>query len=171
MFSIGEFSKITGLTVKTLRFYHEQGVLVPSCIDDQSGYRYYDRGKIEVAGVISRLRQLDFSLTEIAEILRNYDDDVDILHHLVQQREAIASKLARFHEVDRLLSQVISQEQEARARHAKFRFSSPGETVGSGAHCRGTDVRSVLRVWERVRRGQPQVRPLHVRPSHVAPLR
>ena len=39
MFSIGEFSKITGLTVKTLRFYHEQGVLKPSCIDDQTGYR------------------------------------------------------------------------------------------------------------------------------------
>ncbi len=37
MFSIGEFSKVTGLTVKTLRFYHEQGLLVPSCIDEETG--------------------------------------------------------------------------------------------------------------------------------------
>ena len=32
MFTIGEFSKITGMTVKTLRFYHEEGLLVPSFI-------------------------------------------------------------------------------------------------------------------------------------------
>ena len=42
MFTIGEFSKITGLTVKTLRFYHEEQLLVPSFVDPQTGYRYYD---------------------------------------------------------------------------------------------------------------------------------
>jgi DNA-binding transcriptional MerR regulator len=44
VFSIGEFSKITGLTVKTLRFYHEQQLLPPASIDDRSGYRYYSDG-------------------------------------------------------------------------------------------------------------------------------
>ncbi|MEX2120445.1 MAG: MerR family DNA-binding transcriptional regulator [Pirellulales bacterium] len=43
-FSIGEFSKITGLTVKTLRFYHEQGLLVPSCVGEETGYRYGRQG-------------------------------------------------------------------------------------------------------------------------------
>ena len=43
MFSIGEFSKITGLSVKTLRFYHEKELLAPTQVDPQSGYRYYDR--------------------------------------------------------------------------------------------------------------------------------
>ena len=56
--SIGEFSKATGLTVKTLRFYHEQGLLEPSSVDDQSGYRYYRPEKIEVARVITLLREL-----------------------------------------------------------------------------------------------------------------
>ncbi len=42
VFSIGDFSKITGLTVKTLRYYHEQGLLIPTCVDEQTGYRYYD---------------------------------------------------------------------------------------------------------------------------------
>ena len=42
VFSIGEFSKITGLTVKTLRFYHEQGLLHPTHVDSETGYRYYD---------------------------------------------------------------------------------------------------------------------------------
>jgi DNA-binding transcriptional MerR regulator len=39
VFSIGEFSKITGLTVKTLRLHHEQGLLVPRHVDEQTGYR------------------------------------------------------------------------------------------------------------------------------------
>jgi DNA-binding transcriptional MerR regulator len=43
MFSIGQFSRITGLTVKTIRLYHEEGVLQPAWIDDETGYRYFDR--------------------------------------------------------------------------------------------------------------------------------
>src|SRR5438552_17879951 len=39
MLSIGEFSKASGLTIKTLRFYHDQGLLVPAVVDPQSGYR------------------------------------------------------------------------------------------------------------------------------------
>ena len=79
MFSIGGFSKITGLTVKTLRFYHEQGVLLPSCVDDQTGYRYYEQSKVETARIIAHLRKLEFSLSDITEILANYDDEADIL--------------------------------------------------------------------------------------------
>ncbi len=68
LFSIGEFSKITGLTVKSLRFYHEQNLLAPTAVDDQTGYRYYDAEKIGPARVIAQLRELEFSLSEIAEI-------------------------------------------------------------------------------------------------------
>ncbi len=53
MFSIGEFSKVTGLTVKTLRFYHEQGLLDPTHIDPETGYRYYGPAKVETARVIA----------------------------------------------------------------------------------------------------------------------
>ena len=114
MFSIGEFSKVTGLTVKTLRFYHEQGVLVPSCVDDQTGYRYYDRSKIETANVIVRLRNLDFPLADITEILRNHDDEASILDYLERQRAVIVKKLERYREIDQVLKQVISTEREAR---------------------------------------------------------
>jgi DNA-binding transcriptional MerR regulator len=47
MFTIGEFSKVTGLSVKTLRFYHEEGLLVPTSVDDATGYRYYDGSPTE----------------------------------------------------------------------------------------------------------------------------
>jgi DNA-binding transcriptional MerR regulator len=46
---IGEFSKVTGLSVKTLRFYHEKGILVPSSVDEATGYRFYDSSKVEKA--------------------------------------------------------------------------------------------------------------------------
>jgi DNA-binding transcriptional MerR regulator len=58
MYTIGEFSRITGLTVKTLRFYHEEGLLEPASIDPQTGYRHYDRSQIDTARVISYLTEI-----------------------------------------------------------------------------------------------------------------
>jgi len=68
-FSIGEFSRISGLSVKTLRFYHENGLLEPARIDPVTDYRYYDATCIERARVIARLRELQFPLDDIARIL------------------------------------------------------------------------------------------------------
>ena len=41
MFKIGEFSKLSMLTVKALRFYEKQGLLIPAEVDRQSGCRFY----------------------------------------------------------------------------------------------------------------------------------
>ncbi len=114
MFSIGEFSKITGLTIKTLRFYHEQQVLPPSYIDPQTGYRYYAAGKVETARIIAKLRQLEFSLAEIAEILSSYDDDADILDFLKQRSQDVAQQLKHYSNIQKTLQQIVTQEQEAR---------------------------------------------------------
>jgi DNA-binding transcriptional MerR regulator len=113
VFTIGEFSKITGMTVKTLRFYHEQSVLAPSYVDAETGYRYYSQSKIEVARIISQLRTLEFSLAEIAEILDSYDDEADILSHLERQNRTITEKMHKFREVKRSLQSIISKEREA----------------------------------------------------------
>lgn len=51
MLSIGELSKAAGLPVKTLRFYHEKGVLIPARVEGD-GYRYYDSLNLEAAQVI-----------------------------------------------------------------------------------------------------------------------
>src|SRR5689334_25166460 len=80
-YSIGEFSQVTGLSVKTLRFYHEKGILIPSSVDDTTGYRFYDAAKIEKARVIMRLREMEFSLEDIATVLGGCDDDADILNY------------------------------------------------------------------------------------------
>lgn len=114
MLTIGEFSKITGLTVKTLRFYHEAGVLLPSYVDQDTGYRYYAESKIETARMITLLRGLDFSLEEIAEILANYQDDADILDYLERQKQTVEDKVRTYREIGASLDKIISQEREAR---------------------------------------------------------
>jgi DNA-binding transcriptional MerR regulator/effector-binding domain-containing protein len=124
VFAIGEFSKITGLTVKTLRFYHEQGLLSPSCVDQQTGYRYYDRSKIETARVIVLLRDLDLSLDEIREILRGSGDDSDLRGVMERQRAALEGKVRRYREIMRSLDRFLAQDEEARRimSHASFQI-------------------------------------------------
>src|SRR5271167_1031218 len=92
LFSIGEFSKISGLSVKTLRFYHEKGLLKPAHIDPGTDYRYYDAACLERARVIARLRELQFSLEEIARILAECGDESDLLGALQRQQRAIAER-------------------------------------------------------------------------------
>ena len=113
MFSIGEFSKITGLTVKSLRFYHEQGVLVPAYVDSGSGYRYYSEPQVEVARIIVTLRNLEFSVVDIREILSGYDDDGDILEKLQSQRDTIQARMRKDRQIAGTLDQIITHETEA----------------------------------------------------------
>src|SRR5437899_12337683 len=86
MYSIGQFSKVTGITVKALRFYHAEGVLVPSYVDPDSGYRYYNAYDAEKARIVARLRELEFSLHDIKEMLAQCDDEADLLESLERHR-------------------------------------------------------------------------------------
>lgn len=65
MIKIGEFSALSMLTVKALRFYEKEGLLIPAYVDQWSGYRFYDTAQLETAAAIKALRQLDFSVEEI----------------------------------------------------------------------------------------------------------
>jgi DNA-binding transcriptional MerR regulator len=99
--SIGDFSRITHLSVKTLRHYHEAGLLQPDQVDPQSGYRYYATTQIPTAQVIRRLRDLGMPVREVGAVLATTDPDaraaliVAHLHRLenelTQTREAVAS--------------------------------------------------------------------------------
>ena len=118
MYTIGEFSRITGLSVKTLRFYHEEGLLIPSRVDPGSGYRYYASGKVEVARVITQLRQLEFSLAEIRTILNDYNDESEILDFLESQRRVIKEKIADYQAISTSLERIIDRERQAIAVNA-----------------------------------------------------
>jgi len=66
---IGEFARRSRLSLKALRLYDERGVLVPSRVDQASGYRYYDTAQLEEARLVVMLRQLQLPLAAIKELL------------------------------------------------------------------------------------------------------
>lgn len=73
---IGMFSRASLLSIKALRSYHEQGILIPASIDPETGYRSYHPGQLGDAAVLSRLRKLDLPLALAKEILLARDPDV-----------------------------------------------------------------------------------------------
>jgi DNA-binding transcriptional MerR regulator len=71
--SIGDFSRMTHLSIKALRHYHELGVLEPVEIDPMSGYRFYSPEQVPAAQVVRRFRELGMPVDEVREILHTPD--------------------------------------------------------------------------------------------------
>lgn len=67
--TIGDFSRATHLSVKTLRHYHQVGLLEPDFVDSHTGYRYYGDEQIPLAQVIRRLRDLEMPIPEVKAVL------------------------------------------------------------------------------------------------------
>lgn len=112
MYSIGEFSRISGLSIKALRLYHESGLLIPCKVDSQTGYRYYDHKNVERARIICRLRELDFSLDDIGKMLKK-NDDSDVIEFFEKQRDEILSRICRQKKIIKSLDSMINKEKEA----------------------------------------------------------
>jgi DNA-binding transcriptional MerR regulator len=101
LLSIGEFSRLTHVSVKALRHYHDLDLLRPARIDPDSGYRFYSTGQAPTAQLIRRFRDLDMPLDQIKVVLTATDptvrDEVIADHlrsmerQLEQTRTAVAS--------------------------------------------------------------------------------
>lgn len=92
MFKIGEFSKLTQVSVRMLRYYDETGLLKPATIDEFSNYRMYSTQQIPTLNKIIFLRDLGFNIAEITTALDNWDDEL-ITSQLDRKREEIESKI------------------------------------------------------------------------------
>jgi DNA-binding transcriptional MerR regulator len=77
-YQIGDFATISRLSIKTLRYYHEIGLLHPTRIDKLTGYRYYNEGSIHRVRTIQQLKALRFSLSEIVDLLNGQPSDEEI---------------------------------------------------------------------------------------------
>jgi DNA-binding transcriptional MerR regulator len=92
--SIGEFAQRSRLSVKALRLYDELGVLSPARVDRSSGYRYYDVAQLDDARLVAMLRQLEFPLAAIRELVES--DPLDAADRIARHwREAEARHGAR----------------------------------------------------------------------------
>ena len=94
---IKEFAELTGVSVRTLHYYDEIGLLKPSEVDAQNGYRFYDEESLERMREILFYRELDFSLKTIAKILSS--PDYDKQKALSRQRKLLLSKKERLEQL------------------------------------------------------------------------
>lgn len=91
MLKIGDFSKLSRISIRMLRHYDEIDLLVPKSTDSFTGYRYYAEDQLPVAGQINSLKDMGFGLSAIGEILESYDNPQKLAEFLrVKQAEIIA---------------------------------------------------------------------------------
>jgi len=115
MLKIGEFSKLAQVSVKTLRYYDELGLLRPDWVDRYTGYRYYALGQLPRLNRLLALKELGFSLVQIARLLKD-DLPAGELQRLMKLRQAeleqqVQAEQARLARVAARLRQI---EQEGR---------------------------------------------------------
>ena len=98
---IKEFAEFTGVSVRTLHYYDEIGLLPPAFVDRSTGYRFYDENSLLRMQEILFYRELDFSLKSIQEILSspNYEKD----RALKEQKQLLTLKKER---LERLISAI-----------------------------------------------------------------
>ena len=73
MLKISEFSKLSHLTVKALRFYEKEGLLKPASVDEWNHYRFYETSQLAIAARIKSYRQLGLSIEEIKAVFSGED--------------------------------------------------------------------------------------------------
>jgi effector-binding domain-containing protein len=115
MIRIGDFSKLSRVSVKTLRYYDEMGLLKPVSVDRFTGYRLYEFSQLSVLNRILALKELGFSLEEIGRLL---DDGLSVeqMRGMLKLRETearqkVREEAERLRRVEAWLSQ-IEQENE-----------------------------------------------------------
>jgi effector-binding domain-containing protein len=92
LLSIGEFAKVSRLSIKALRLYDSLELLPPEEVDRVSGYRYYTVAQAPRARAISLLRSVDMPLVAIKEVLAESDPD-KVRYHLARHRAVLEDRL------------------------------------------------------------------------------
>jgi DNA-binding transcriptional MerR regulator len=112
MLSIGEFSKLSQVSIKTLRFYHEIGLINPVHIDRSSGYRYYSARQLADIRRILTFKDMGFSLDEIEQLLGQNLSPDRLREKLLIKRDEAHAKINEGEEqirrIDLAMSQVTS---------------------------------------------------------------
>ena len=109
--TIGDFSRASHLSIKTLRHYHDVGLLEPSEVDPGNGYRYYAEDQIPLAQVIRRLRGLEMPVADVKSVLATGDPEARnrlIVAHLDRLEGDLARTRAAVLDLRGLLERPVS---------------------------------------------------------------
>lgn len=94
MLKIGDFSKLSRISVRMLRHYDEIDLLKPQTVDEWTGYRYYDETQLLTANKIQLFKSLGFGLSAIKEMILHFDDNAEIEKFLrIKKTELVAEEI------------------------------------------------------------------------------
>ncbi len=144
MFKIGEFSKLSQVPVKTLRYYDEIGLLKPARVDRFSSYRYYSAEQLPKLNRILALKDLGLSLDQVAQLL-NGDLSAEQIRGMLRLKQAqaqqkVEDEQARLARVERRLRQieqegVMSTQEVVLKKVPAMTVASVREVVPTYADC------------------------------------
>ncbi len=107
MYKIGEFARIANITVKTLRYYNDIGLLIPEQVDIYSGYRYYGDRNLEEIKLIKELKEAGFTLDEIVNKWNNFTiNDFEIKRQELYEKQSEIDKSIK--KIDALKSRIVN---------------------------------------------------------------
>jgi len=114
---IGEFSKLSKTTIKTIRYYDKVGLLKPAFVDSSTSYRYYTEDQLETMRCIIAYKETGMSNDDIIRILGGYDS-VKVLYELRRQLESNIKQMNRqIDNIDRMLTNSCVQQYTAELKN------------------------------------------------------
>lgn len=94
MLKIGEFAKLSGVSIKTLRYYDKIGLVRPDVVDINNGYRFYSEAQLLTIKRIHIFKEQGFTLDQISTFLKE-DISEEGVRSLVAQKQAELRRLIR----------------------------------------------------------------------------
>lgn len=107
MLKIGDFSKLSRISIKMLRHYDEIGLLRPQSVDAFNSYRYYSAAQLPLAGRIQMLKALGFGLADIGALLAQYQNAAELERFLLQKRRELDAQNTLLQQRIRLLDNTL----------------------------------------------------------------
>ncbi len=95
MLKIGTFARLTGTTIKALRFYERQGLIRPAYVDGATGYRYFDAAQIADVAFVRRLRRVGFTVREIQIVIAGSATSQRLHDALAARQKAVSGEIHR----------------------------------------------------------------------------
>jgi len=133
--SVGQFATMTHLSVKTLRHYHDVGLLEPARVDEWTGYRYYSLDQLPAAQLIRRLRDLKMPIPDVRSVLLASDPNernVLISSHMDRLETELAETRAAVNSLRVLLDTARTRAPITRRHVRAFTAISIAGTIDPG---------------------------------------
>lgn len=166
MLKIGEFARLAGVTVKTLRYYARLGLLKPARVDRFTGYRYYTEEQREALERIREMQALGFTLEQVKRLMQREVQAQEWKELLTRKRLELIQRLrtdqTRLDLVDTHLEQVVTQNRKDAEMEAKL-VNKPAMVV-VGMRYQGKNLNNEIGgLWGRFNQRSSEIK--HINPE------